>query len=139
VQPSLPLFPLRVFYDGACSVCAGEIDHYRRLDHAGRLVAVDISAADFDPLPYGIPLEAFHYELHAIDQQGTVYRGVDAFRAIWQAFPASVLFGMLATLVTLPVIRVLARAGYRGFARVRPFLPKRRSACHSGDCRVGRK
>lgn len=139
-MPSAPvIFPLRVFYDGACAVCAGEIDHYRRRDRVGRLVPVDISTADFDPHPYGISLEAFQYELHAIDRDGRVYRGVDAFWAIWQAFPDSVPFRILAILVTLPIIRLLARAGYRGFARIRPYLPRRRSACTTGNCRIGRK
>jgi len=133
-----PQFPLRVFYDGACVVCAGEIEHYRRRDQAGRLVPVDISAADFDPRPYGIPLPAFMFELHAIDQRGTIYRGVDAFWAIWQAFPSAPLFCVLSRLVTLPVVRPLARLAYRGFARIRPYLPKRRSACTSGQCQRGR-
>ena len=134
-----PQFPLRVFYDGACAVCAGEIEHYRRRDQAGRLVPIDISAADFDPHLSGIPLPALMYELHAIDRQGTIYRGVDAFWAIWQAFPASPLFWLLGRLVTLPLLRPLARLGYRGFARIRPYLPKRQSACLSGSCRIGRK
>jgi predicted DCC family thiol-disulfide oxidoreductase YuxK len=133
-----PRFPLRVFYDGACAVCADEIEHYRRKDQAGRLVPVDISAADFDPQPYGITLSGFMFELHVIDREGTIYRGVDAFWAIWQAFPASPLFGLLGTLVTLPLLRPLARFGYRSFARLRPYLPKRHSACASGSCRSGR-
>jgi predicted DCC family thiol-disulfide oxidoreductase YuxK len=138
-MPAAPQFPLRVFYDGACAVCASEIEHYRRRDQAGRLVSIDISAADFDPHLYGIPLPALMYELHAIDRQGTIYRGIDAFWAIWQAFPASPLFWLLGRLVTLPLLRPLARLGYRGFARIRPYLPKRRSACLTGSCRIGRK
>jgi predicted DCC family thiol-disulfide oxidoreductase YuxK len=138
-MPVAPQFPLRIFYDGACAVCAGEIEHYRRRDQAGRQVPVDISAADFDPRPHAITLEAFQYELHVIDRAGTLYRGVDAFWAIWQAFPESLLFGVLARLVTLPVLSGFARLGYRAFARLRPYLPKRRSACATGSCRIGRK
>ena len=134
----LPQFPLRVFYDGACVVCAGEVEQYRRRDRAGRLELVDISATGFDPLPYGIPLQAFQYELHVIDHGGTVYRGVDAFRAIWQAFPEVRWFRLLAGLVALPVINPLARFGYRVFARLRPYLPKRRATCATGNCRIGR-
>jgi predicted DCC family thiol-disulfide oxidoreductase YuxK len=100
---------------------------------------VDISSADFDPHPYGISLQAFRFELHAIDRQGAVYRGVEVFWAIWVAFPDSTLLGGLAALVTLPVVSPLARLGYRGFARFRPYLPKRRSVCATGSCRLGRK
>jgi predicted DCC family thiol-disulfide oxidoreductase YuxK len=137
-MPELPHFPIRIFYDGACVVCAGEVEQYRRRDRASRLQLVDISAADFNPLPFGIPLQAFQYELHVIDRAGTVYRGIDAFRAIWQAFPDVRLFRLLAWLVTLPVITTLARLGYRCFARLRPYLPKRRVACATGRCRIGR-
>jgi predicted DCC family thiol-disulfide oxidoreductase YuxK len=37
-----PLFPIQVFYDGSCSVCATEIEHYLRQDHGGKLLAIDI-------------------------------------------------------------------------------------------------
>jgi len=133
-----PHFPLRIFYDGACPLCSREIEHYRRQDQAGRLIPVDISAADFNPEPFGIPLSAFTFELHAIDQAGQIYRGVEAFRVIWQAFPDSTGYRTLATLVALPVINPLARFGYRVFARLRPFLPGRRAACAAGTCQIGR-
>jgi len=133
-----PQFPLRVFYDGTCAVCAEEIEHYLRRDQDHRLVPIDITAADFDPHPCGIPLSALMYELHVIDRQGTIYRGVDAFWAIWQAFPGSPLFWLLGQLVTLPLLRPLARLGYQGFARIRRYLPKRRSTCATGSCRIGR-
>lgn len=132
-----PAFPLRVFYDGACSVCSREIEHYARLDREGRLIPVDISDAAFDPEPYGIPLANFMHELHAIDAQGRVYRGVASFWAIWQAFPNSTFFGLLGRLINLPVINPLARRGYRIFARLRPYLPKRRRDCASDSCRIG--
>ncbi len=135
---SRPQFPLRIFYDGSCSVCATEIERYGRKDRDGRLKLVDISAPDFDPTPYGIALDAFMYQMHAIDAAGTVYRGVDAFWAVWQAFPASTIYGLLGKLVAFPPLVPLARLCYRGFARIRAYLPKRRRACADGTCRVGR-
>lgn len=38
-----PRFPLNVFYDGSCIVCAAEIEHYLKKDHGEKLVAIDIS------------------------------------------------------------------------------------------------
>lgn len=137
-MPDIPAFPLRVFYDGSCSVCAGEMEVYRRKEHGGRLVFVDVSDPEFDPTPYGITLDAFMYEMHAIDGAGRVYRGVEAFRAIWRAFPASTLYGLLGALVTTPGIDSLARLAYRGFARIRKYLPKRQDECADGVCRRGR-
>ncbi|MBL0225082.1 MAG: DUF393 domain-containing protein [Geobacteraceae bacterium] len=137
-MPDAPLFPISVFYDGACVVCSTEVEHYHRKDHGGRLVIVDISAAEFNPETYGIPLSAFMHEMHVIDRQGRVYRGVDAFRAIWQAFPDSTLYGLAGTLISLPLLNPLARLCYKGFARIRRYLPKRHRDCESGTCRIGK-
>ncbi|RNC71819.1 MAG: DUF393 domain-containing protein [Desulfuromonadales bacterium] len=137
-MPAAPVFPLTVFYDGSCSVCAAEMELYRRKNHGGRLVFTDIGAPGFDPAPYGIGLDAFMAQMHAIDGAGRAYRGVEAFWAIWQAFPASSLYGLLGTLVMLPGVNLLARFGYRGFARIRKYLPKRNPSCDGGTCRIDR-
>lgn len=134
----VPEFPLRIFFDGACPLCSREIEHYLRQDHAGRLLPIDISTPDFDPQPYGIALTAFMHELHAIDRSERVYRGVEAFRAIWQAFPDSTAYRLLTAVVALPLINPLARLGYRGFARLRPHLPGRGNGCTEGACRIGK-
>jgi predicted DCC family thiol-disulfide oxidoreductase YuxK len=119
-----PEFPLRVFYDGGCSVCSTEMKAYRSREYGGRLVFINIKAPGFDPAPYGITGKEFMHELHAIDREGRVYRGVDALRVIWRAFPASSRYGLLAGLIALPGIDFLARQIYRSFARIRKHLPK---------------
>jgi len=134
-----PDFPIRVFYDGSCSVCALEVERYGRMDHDGRLIIVDISDAAFDPAPYGITLAEFMYQMHVIDRSGAVFRGIEAFWAIWQAFPSSTLLGVCGGMIALPVINSAARLAYRLFARVRRFLPKRRTTCVTGSCRIDKK
>jgi len=131
-----PDFPLQVFYDGSCAVCALEIERYREMDRAGRLNIIDISVSGFDPSPWGITQADFMRELHVIDRSGRIYCGVDAFAAIWLAFPQSVLPGLAAALIRLPVLNYLARLGYRIFARLRRYLPKR-TACAGNNCRIG--
>lgn len=133
-----PEFPLRVYYDGSCLVCAAEIEHYLKKDQNGRLIAIDISSADFDPVPLRITLESFQFELHAIDCNDQLYRNVEAFWAIWQAFPTSTLYGLLGTVITMPVVNTVARLIYKGFARIRPLLPKKQT-CSSGTCRIDRR
>jgi len=137
-MPTRPQFPIKVFYDGSCSVCASEIEHYLRQEHGGRLLAVDISAPGFNPEPYNIALSGFMYELHVIDRSGAVYRGVEAFWAIWQAFPDSILYRAMGAVVNIPVVNPAARLLYKAFARIRPYLPKRRG-CGDGSCKIGRK
>jgi len=119
-----PEFPLQVFYDGGCSVCSTEMKAYRNREYGGRLIFININAPGFDPAPFGITREAFMCELHAIDREGRIYRGVDALRAIWQAYPASTRYMLLGGLVALPGINFIARLFYKGFARIRKHLPK---------------
>ena len=134
-----PDFPLQVFYDGSCSVCATGIERYRRRDHDGHLILVDISLPGFDPAPFGIPLAEFMYQMHAIDRNGRVFCGVEAFWATWQAFPSSTLFGLGGTLISLPLVNQPARLCYRIFAALRGYLPKRRRECSGGSCRIGKE
>lgn len=137
-MPESPQFPLRIYYDGACSICAAEIEYYGRRDRASRLTLVDISAAEFDPAPLGLSRDELMYQMHAIDAAGRIYRNVEAFWAIWQAFPGSTLYGLLGWLVTQPLLTPLTRLGYRLFARFRRYLPRRNRVCPTGSCRIGR-
>ena|ERR1039457_1675733 len=127
-----PFFPLHVFYDGSCSVCAHEIEHYKRQDNECRLVLVDISSPTFDPALFNISLMEFMYQLHVIDKSGRVFRGVDAFLAIWQAFPTSKVLGFYRLSLSLPFVRVLAKIMYRCFATLRGYLPKQH--CGGSNC-----
>jgi len=130
-----PDFPLKVFYDGSCYVCSSEMLVYMRKNHEGRLEFIDISEPSFNAVEYGINLADFMYQMHAIDRSGRIYRGPEAFRAIWQAFPSSWWYGFLATLVSIPGISFFARTAYLTFARLRKYLPKRRI----NACRIGRR
>jgi predicted DCC family thiol-disulfide oxidoreductase YuxK len=114
------------------------METFRGKEHGGRLLFVDIGAPGFDPAPFGITLDAFMFEMHCIDREGRVFRGVEAFRAIWLAFPDSPLYRLLARLVDLPVVNSLARLIYRIVARNRKYLPKERDECPDGTCRRGR-
>ena len=137
-MPVSPVFPLRIFYDGSCSVCASEAERYGRMDRDGRLILVDISTPDFIAALFGITLKEFMYQMHAIDRNGRVFRGVEAFWAIWQAFPASTLLGLCGKLIMLPLVNPLARFCYRMFASIRGYLPKRHKECSDGSCRIGK-
>jgi predicted DCC family thiol-disulfide oxidoreductase YuxK len=134
MMPDSPEFPLKVFYDGSCTVCAAEMAAYRRKQQGSRLEFIDISCPESAAEPYGIPRDALMYELHAIDRRGRVYRGIGAFEAIWHAFPALSRYGLLGFLIGLPGVNYLARCAYRGFARIRKYLPKSRHACNGTTC-----
>jgi predicted DCC family thiol-disulfide oxidoreductase YuxK len=78
------------------------------------------------------------HELHVIDQDGELYRGVDAFRAIWMAFPESMLYRTMSTMIGMPIVNQISRLLYKGFASIRPYLPERHE-CNSGTCNIDKK
>jgi len=111
---------------------------YGRKACEGRLQFVDISLPEFDPSCYCIPQTEFMFELHVIDREGRVYKGVEAFWAIWQALPPAMLYRALGWLVTWHGFNVLAKIAYFCFARLRRYLPKvRNTSCRGGSCRRG--
>ncbi|HEY3451369.1 MAG TPA: DUF393 domain-containing protein [Myxococcales bacterium] len=128
--------PLAVFFDGACVVCSAEMEGYRRRDRAGRLALVDIAVPDFDARAFGLDRAAVQRAMHVRLPSGEVRTGVDAFVEVWKRLPG---FQGLARVAQSPVLRPFLGVGYWIFARlVRPLLPKRRRACDSGACQLGR-
>ena len=130
-----PVFPLTIFYDGSCSVCAGEMAVYRRRDSRNRLNFVDIGSGDFVAENYGRSRDEFMKQLHVRDATGRYFLAVDGFIAIWQAFPGT-LYPWLGRLLALPPVRPLAGLGYRLFARLRRYLPQSPS-CRDDHCGLG--
>jgi predicted DCC family thiol-disulfide oxidoreductase YuxK len=131
-----PRFPITIFYDGACIVCATEIEHYRKKDLFHRLILVDISDAEFDPAAHDKSRQDFMSQLHVLDAEGNYYLAVDAFLAIWSALPGR-LYRFLAFTVTLPGVHLLAKGGYRFFAKNRKYFPRRKKYCESDRCSLG--
>jgi len=128
---------LEVFYDGACSVCRREMEHYRQRDSQGRLHLVDIAAAGFDASAYGIEQAEFMARLHVRDAKGAFHTGVDAFARIWETVPGPG-WSLLARLVQLPGVHAVAGVGYALFARYRVYLPKT-AECDDDHCRLHRR
>lgn len=123
-----------VYFDGACPLCSREIAHYRRRDRQGRLRFIDIADPHFDAAAEGLDAARVHQVMHVRRPDGSLATGVDAFIAIWAALPG---YGRLACAAATPGIHGLLRAGYRLFAAVRPYLPRRQvSSCSDGSCAV---
>jgi predicted DCC family thiol-disulfide oxidoreductase YuxK len=127
-------FPLQIFFDGSCRVCSAEMESYRRKNPDDRLEFVDISDEHFNPDVYGKSLGDFMSELHVRDAQGNFTTGIDAFIAIWQAFPSGSVWRLAAAFCGLPGVYSLGRGGYRVFARWRHLLPRRRQDCEADSC-----
>ena len=105
-----------VFYDGACGLCAREINHYKKIAPENTFNWIDITktAQPFTSLGYKFSdgLKA----LHVRDTAGNMHIGVNAFIVIWQHLEG---WKILAFLVNLPIVNSIAAFTYRHFARWR--------------------
>lgn len=120
---------LEVFHDGECPLCQREMQLLRRLDRAGAIRFVDISAAGFDPLPLGVSWQMLMDRIHARLPDGTLIEGVEVFRRLY----AAVGFRRLVAFSRLPGVAQLLDAAYHLFAKNRLRLTGR---CSGGACSV---
>lgn len=104
---------ITVFYDGKCGLCSKEINHYRKVAPSNIFNWQDITESADELNKEGISLSEGLRLLHAKDEEGLVYVGVDAFILIWKQLKR---WHILASLVGLPIIRHIANAAYRAFA-----------------------
>lgn len=81
-------YPLTIFYDASCSMCANEMHALRDLDRDGRIELVDCSAADFDPGSLrrsDVTRGDLMARIHARDGDGRWLVGVEVFEAAYRA------------------------------------------------------
>ena len=104
---------ITVFYDGKCGLCRREIEHYKRIASEGVFEWVDITIDASATQKLGICYADGLKLLHAQDSHGKLHIGVDAFLLIWQQIPR---WRIVATIISLPIIRPVANIAYRAFA-----------------------
>jgi predicted DCC family thiol-disulfide oxidoreductase YuxK len=122
----------RVYFDGACYLCSREIEHYRSKDRERLLQFVDISDPAFSAANEGLDPLRVQQTMHVRDASGRLHQGVDAFLQIWRCIPG---YRFIPGVARSPGVYQALRAGYFLFAKVRPYLPKKkRSACKNGIC-----
>ena len=81
-------YPLTIYFDASCPLCAAEMAAIARADVAGKLRLVDCSATGFvdaDCAAAGIEVSALMWRLHARDAAGQWRVGVPAFAAAYDA------------------------------------------------------
>lgn len=117
-MPLTAHWPLTLYYDGSCPLCAREIRLLRRHADAQRLRLVDISAADFAAQPLGRSRAELENRLHARFADGRWVTGLDATLWSWRAAG----LGRWATPLTWRPLRPLFELGYRLFCLIRPRL-----------------
>ena len=125
-------YPLTVFFDGACPICAREIALMKRLDRRRQqLEFCDFSRPNYDAASIGFASSELSRVIHARWADGSVITGVEVFRAMWEA----VGLGFLARLSRLSLVEPLVLKAYAWFARNRLRLTGRSHACTGDVCR----
>jgi predicted DCC family thiol-disulfide oxidoreductase YuxK len=113
-------FPLTVFYDASCPVCALEMDTLRRRDTCQRLHLIDMSAPAFDAAIYALERHDLDAAIHAVRPDGSIVRGMAALRLAYRAGG----LGWLLQATRWPLLRDVADAAYRLFARHRHAISR---------------
>jgi predicted DCC family thiol-disulfide oxidoreductase YuxK len=83
-----PRYPLTVFYDASCPLCATEMHALRDLDRRCAIELVDCSARDFSDeglRAEGISRRVLMERIHVRDSHGRWLIGMDAFEAVYRA------------------------------------------------------
>jgi predicted DCC family thiol-disulfide oxidoreductase YuxK len=124
-------YPLTVFFDGACPICAREIALMKRLDRRRQVEFCDFSSQEYDATSRGFAAADLGTVIHARWADRSVITGVEVFRAMWEA----VGLGVLAKLSRLSLVEPLVLRAYAWFARNRLRLTGRLKAC-TGDARA---
>jgi len=121
---------LTLFYDGNCILCFREVKHYLKLDKKGLLRPVDIASDLFDAEEFGLDVKEININMHAKDESGNVFVGVDTFAEIWKRIP---YYNKASFILESRKLRPALNIGYKVFAHyIRPNLPKRK--CDDGNC-----
>jgi predicted DCC family thiol-disulfide oxidoreductase YuxK len=112
----MPEKPVEVFYNSACPVCDAGVRNQRvAMERRG---SADLSWIDMTCAPEalnadGLTLDHVRRHIYARDASGKLHRGADAFALLWRATPSRRWLGRL---ISLPIVRPMARVLYDWFA-----------------------
>ena len=116
-------YPLTVFYDASCPMCADEMLTLKQRDRGARLELVDCSAPGFDHdvlAGTGITRRDLMERIHARDAHGRWLVAVDAIEAAYRAAGLE----RAARIWGAPGLRPLLDPLYRWVARRRQLLSR---------------
>lgn len=108
---------LAILYDGSCEMCQASVRGIRQFDTSGEIEPLDLNDPEARSQFPELQLEDLLEELHAVDDQGRVYRGARAINEILRH--QSGVKGWLAYLWYLPGYAWLADKQYKKIAASR--------------------
>jgi predicted DCC family thiol-disulfide oxidoreductase YuxK len=105
---------IQIFYNSACPVCDAGISAQKDKMVACAIQWRDVHADAKSCDEVSADLEFVRERLHAIDENGNVKVGIDAFELIWKHSPKEY---WKARLIALPIIKPLSIFTYNIFAK----------------------
>ncbi|XP_010780803.1 uncharacterized protein At5g50100, mitochondrial-like [Notothenia coriiceps] len=124
---------VKVLYDGQCPLCVKEIWFlkFMQTNRPEKVDFIDISLPDYDGGKYkGVSYEMAMEEMHVIDENDKIHRGVPAFSVMYNASG----LGWVGRFLMWSPVRPLAEICYEAFARNRLKWTGRGEECQTGRC-----
>jgi predicted DCC family thiol-disulfide oxidoreductase YuxK len=122
---------LTVLYDGSCSLCRASVARLRRMDRGGRVAQLDLHDPQASVKFPQVDREEAMRLMQAVDGNGRVYSGVDAWAHIGLSLPG---WKLLAWILLVPGIHFIGGAIYGWVARNR--YRWNQDLCADGSCKV---
>lgn len=107
---------ITVYYDGKCNLCNKEISYYRRICNKSKFSWNDIANHPEKLKKIKIQQSDALMYLHATDNKGKLYIGVEAFILIWKNIR---YWKILSYFISLPIIKQVTILLYKKFAKYR--------------------
>jgi predicted DCC family thiol-disulfide oxidoreductase YuxK len=108
---------LAILYDGACEMCRASVQAIERFDTSGKIEPIDLHIPEARAKFPSLEIKDLLEELHAVDDQGMVYRGARAINEILRRQPG--IKGWLAYAWYIPGYAWLAERQYKRIAASR--------------------
>ena len=106
---------IKVYYNSACPVCDAGITAQKGKMSACAVQWRDVNSDVQARSEVSADLEFVRERLHAIDENGNLKVGIDAFEVIWRHSPNE---RWKASLIALPIIKPISTLAYNVFARL---------------------
>ncbi len=124
---------MTILYDGQCPLCSREIAWLRNREPC-QLAFQDVHADGFDPTILGVSLNDLLAEIHGINAEGALIKGIDVFAIAYSVAGLAWLAAPMRWSWSHPLLKWL----YAWFARYRTPLAGLwfGKSCQNGQCRT---